>query len=116
MGGLSAGLQVAARWNNCRRDTYAMKDLSITYEYGMTMYISGGFFPPEGKILSPLSRTRGGILSPLSQTGRNLRPLPPCGRPWICARWFFLHIHYAVVHEVHKNERSAEKNKTNELQ
>ena len=34
-------------------------NLSITYEYGMTMYISGGFFPPEGKILSPRSQTGG---------------------------------------------------------
>jgi len=56
MGGLDAGLQVAARWNwnNCRRDTCAMKDLSISLRmstrisYGMTMYISGGFFPPWG--------------------------------------------------------------------
>jgi len=77
MGGVGAGFQVAARW----RDTCAMKNLSITYEYGMKMYISGGFFPPEGKILSPLSQTGGGILSPLSQTVPNLRPLPPVDAP-----------------------------------
>ena len=68
-----------------------MKDLSITYEYGMTMYISGGFFPPEGKILPPSAKQGGGDSFPpepnwtqLASTSPLWTPLCQCTENDVC--------------------------------